>query len=78
MLVNQFQSLVFNCAGNAQIGYQCMYASDLAPAGKIRGAAILEAFNYHTGLESQWVGIMIEIIMGYRVVGYLVLVIKKT
>ena len=77
MLVNQFQSRVFDCAGDAQTGYQCMYPSDLSPVGKIRGAAILEAFNYHTGLESEWVGIMIGIIFGYRVLGYLVLVIKK-
>jgi ABC-type multidrug transport system permease subunit len=53
MLVNELQSRVFDCAGNAQTGYQCMYPSDLAPAGKVRGTAILEAFNYHTGLESE-------------------------
>ncbi|PMD46828.1 putative ATP-binding cassette transporter [Hyaloscypha variabilis F] len=77
MLVNEFQSRVFDCAGDAQTGYQCMYPSDLSSVGKIRGTAILEAFNYHTGLESEWVGIMIGIIFGYRVLGYLVLVIKK-
>ena len=78
MLVNEFQTRIFDCAGNAETGYQCMYPSDLAPEGKIRGTAILEAFNYHTGQESQWVGIMIGIIFGYRILGYLVLVIKKT
>jgi ABC-type multidrug transport system permease subunit len=77
MLVNEFQSRVFDCAGNSQAGYQCMYPSDLSPVGKIRGTAVLEAFNYHTGLESEWVGIMIGIILGYRALGYLVLVIKK-
>ena len=78
MLVNEFQTRIFDCAGNTETGYQCMYPSDLAPEGKIRGTAILEAFNYHTGQESQWVGIMIGIIFGYRILGYLVLVIKKT
>lgn len=78
MLVNEFKHRVFDCAGDAQTGYQCMYPSDLAPIGKIRGTAILEAFNYHTGLEGTWLGIMIGIIVGYRVLGYLVLVIKKT
>ncbi|PVH81201.1 putative ATP-binding cassette transporter [Cadophora sp. DSE1049] len=78
MLVNEFQTRIFDCAGDVQTGYQCMYPSDLVPEGKIRGTAILEAFNYHTGQESQWVGIMIGIIFGYRMLGYLVLVIKKT
>ncbi len=78
MLVNEFENRVFDCAGNAQTGYQCMYQSDLASVGKIRGTAVLEAFNYHTGLEGEWLGIMIGIIVGYRFLGYLVLVIKKT
>ena len=78
MLVNDFGNRVFDCAGNAQTGYQCMYQSDLAPVGKIRGTAVLEAFNYYTGLEAEWVGIMVGIIAGYRILGYLVLVVKKT
>jgi ATP-binding cassette, subfamily G (WHITE), member 2 len=78
MLVNQFKDQVFDCAGTAETGYQCMYQSDLASVGKIRGTAILDAFNYKTGLEGQWIGIMIGIIAGYRLLGYLVLVIKKT
>ncbi len=78
MLVNEFENRTFDCAGSAQSGYQCMYQSDLASVGKIRGTAILDAFNYHTGLEGQWIGIMIGIIAGYRILGWLVLVLKKT
>ena len=55
-----------------------MYESDLAAVGQIRGTAVLETFNYHTGLEGTWVGIMVGIIAGYRILGYLVLVLKKT
>ncbi len=78
MLVNEFQNRTYNCAGSAEKGWQCMYDSDLASVGKIRGTAILEAFNYQTGLEGTWIGIMIGIIAGYRILGWLVLVIKKT
>ncbi|KAI9806631.1 MAG: hypothetical protein M1825_006088 [Sarcosagium campestre] len=78
MLVNEFEHRTFDCAGNAQEGYQCMYQSDLAPVGKIRGTAVLQAFNYHGGLQGEWVGIMIAIILGYRTLGWLVLVLKKT
>ncbi|KAI9808814.1 MAG: hypothetical protein M1827_007189 [Pycnora praestabilis] len=77
MMVNEFEGRTFDCAGNAQSGYQCMYQSDLASVGKIRGTAILEAFNYHPGLEGEWIGIMIAIIAGYRILGWLVLVLKK-
>lgn len=78
MLVNEFAHRTFDCAGNAKDGYQCMYASDLAPVGKIRGSAVLEAFGYREGRQGMWVGIMIAIILGYRVLGWLVLVWKKT
>ena len=78
MLVNEFENRTFDCAGSAQTGYQCMYQSDLASVGKIRGTAILQAFNYRTGLEGEWIGIMIGIIAGYRILGWLVLVLKKT
>lgn len=78
MLVNEFENRTFDCAGSAASGYQCMYQSDLASVGKIRGTAILQAFNYKTGLEGEWIGIMIGIIAGYRILGWLVLVLKKT
>lgn len=78
MLVNEFKDRTFDCAGSAQSGYQCMYQSDLAPVGQIRGTAILDAFGYSTGLEGTWFGIMVGIIAGYRILGWLVLLLKKT
>ncbi len=78
MMVNEFGSRNFDCAGSSQSGYHCMYESDLASVGKIRGTAILEQFGYTTGLQGEWIGIMIGIIAGYRILGWLVLVIKKT
>jgi ABC-type multidrug transport system permease subunit len=78
MMVNEFKDRIFDCAGNAQTGYQCMYQSDLASVGQIRGTAILDVFGYSTGLEGTWIGIMIGIIAGYRILGWLVLVLKKT
>ena len=78
MMVNEFRSRNFDCAGSPQSGYHCMYDSDLASIGKIRGTAILEQFGYRTGLQGEWIGIMIGIIAGYRILGWLVLVIKKT
>ncbi|OBT84674.1 hypothetical protein VE02_07846 [Pseudogymnoascus sp. 03VT05] len=78
MMVNEFESRNFDCAGSATSGYSCMYQSDLASVGKIRGTTILAQFGYRTGLQGEWIGIMIGIIAGYRILGWLVLVIKKT
>ncbi|TVY28381.1 ABC transporter G family member, partial [Lachnellula hyalina] len=78
MMVNEFERRDFDCAGSAAAGYSCMYQSDLASVGKIRGTTILAQFGYRTGLQGEWLGIMIGIIAGYRILGWVVLVIKKT
>ncbi|KAJ9419414.1 P-loop containing nucleoside triphosphate hydrolase protein [Fusarium oxysporum] len=74
-----FQAYVFQeyaCAKTPQ-GYQCMYYSDLNSAGKIRGTAVLDNFSISMGLEGTWVGILIGIIAGYRLLAYLVLIWRK-
>lgn len=78
MMGNEFEHRTFDCAGSAEAGYQCMYQSDLAPVGQIRGTAILDAFGHSTGLEGTWVGIMAGIITGYGILDWLVLILKKT
>lgn len=52
-----------------------MYPSDLQSHGKIRGTAILDAYEYShdEGKLWEWFGIMLAIIVGYRILGYLVL-----
>jgi hypothetical protein len=47
------------------------------PLGKIRGTAVLDAYNYSTNRVGEWVGIMVVIIAAYRVLGFAVLWIKK-
>jgi ABC-type multidrug transport system ATPase subunit len=80
MLVNQFRSTIWDCAKSSKTGeYQCMYPSDLQAEGKIRGTAVLEAFKYSwsDGVIGKWIGLMFAIILVYRVLGYVVLVLKK-
>jgi ABC-type multidrug transport system permease subunit len=78
MMVNEFEGRDFDCAGSAISGYSCTYQSDLASVGKIRGTSILAQYGYSTGRQREWIGIMIGIIAGYRILGWLALVIKKT
>jgi hypothetical protein len=80
MMVNQFRSTIWDCAISSDSNkYQCMYPSDLQSQGKIRGTAVLDAYKYSWSDDKigQWIGIMFAIILAYRILGYVVLVIKK-
>ena len=73
MMVNEFKARDFDCAVGPDGGHQCMYASDLNSEGKIRGTDILKMFDINPRIEGTWVGIMIGIIAGYKLLTYLVL-----
>jgi len=77
MMVNQFKNTIYSCDSTVD-GYQCMYPSDLQTQGKIRGTAVLDAYHYThaTGKQWEWVGIMLAIIVVYRILGYLVLLLR--
>lgn len=77
MMVNEFKDREYRCAEPSPGQYQCQYPSDLNAEGKIRGTDVLRQFSIETGLEGTWVGIMIGIIAGYRLLAYVVLVIRK-
>jgi ABC-type multidrug transport system permease subunit len=76
LMVNEFKARVFDCDKTAD-GYQCMYSSALEAQGKIDGRAVLENFRIAQGKEGLWIGIMIAIIAGYRILGYFTLVLKR-
>ncbi|KAJ9607414.1 hypothetical protein H2200_008487 [Cladophialophora chaetospira] len=80
MMVNQFRSTTWDCAReSASGGYQCMYPSDLQSQGKIRGTAVLQAYKYSwsDSKVGEWIGIMFAIILAYRILGYLILMLRK-
>ena len=80
MMVNEFSRRTYSCAHDptSASGYQCMYPSDLASEGKIRGTAVLEFYGYATGRQGKWVGILIVIIFVYRMLAWAVLHYRKT
>jgi hypothetical protein len=77
MMVNEFKDRIYGCAETSPGQYQCMYASDLNAEGKIKGTAVLESFAIGLGHEAEWVGLVIAIIAGYRLLAYLVLRLRK-
>jgi ABC-type multidrug transport system permease subunit len=82
MFVNEFEKRTYDCqkisdGTNGSGQYYCMYPSDLNSEGKIRGTDVLKSFDYSTGQQGTWIGITIGIILGYRVLAYLALKLRK-
>jgi hypothetical protein len=77
MMVNEFKHRIYSCGETTPGDYHCMYASDLNAVGKIRGSAVLENFGIVLDHEGLWVGIIIAIIVAYRMMAYLVLRLRR-
>lgn len=54
-----------------------MYASSLQDEGKIEGAAVLRSFGYGRKREGIWIAILLAIIVGLRLLAWVVLKLKK-
>ncbi|KAL6856410.1 P-loop containing nucleoside triphosphate hydrolase protein [Trichoderma novae-zelandiae] len=77
MMVNEFGRRDYSCDETSEGQYQCSYPSDLNSIGRIRGTDVLRQFSIDIGQEGAWIGIMIGIIAGYRLLAYVVLVLRK-
>ena len=79
MMVNEFQGREYDCdpvpSGD---GCHCMYVSRLQDQCKLDGRDVLEFYGYNPNKVGQWVGIMIAIIVVYRLLGWVVLYLKRT
>lgn len=55
-----------------------MYPSDLMSDGKIRGSAVVESYRYGHGGggHGKLIGIMMAIIVVYRLLGYVALLVR--
>ncbi|KIL95321.1 hypothetical protein FAVG1_00057 [Fusarium avenaceum] len=73
MMVNEFSDRVYSCGE----GCNCMYKSSLADQCKIDGHAVLEQYGYSTGHLGRNVGIMVSIIVGYRLAAWAVLKLRR-
>lgn len=73
MMVNEFAGRVYECAE----GCACMYQTELASQCLIAGEGVLAQYGYESGYLGKNVGVMIGIIAGYRIAGWLVLMWRK-
>lgn len=73
MMVNEFAERSYSCGDRCH----CMYQTALASKCRISGAGILELYGYKTGKTGEWVGILLAIVFGYRLLGWLAMVVRK-
>ena len=57
--------------------YLGMWQTDLADQCLIRGQGVLDQYGYKPGYMGKDVGIMMGIIVGYRIAGWIVLKLKR-
>ena len=72
MMVNEFGGRKYGCGD----GCACMY-----PTGglqcEIPGESVLSGYGYQAGNTGKWVGIMLGIILGYRIAGFVVVYFRR-
>jgi hypothetical protein len=73
MMVNEFAGRTYDC----DPGCHCMYQTDLASECKISGLGVLEQYGYKTGRTGEWVGILLAIVLGYRLLGLGAMMLRK-
>ncbi|KAL1306206.1 hypothetical protein AAFC00_004304 [Neodothiora populina] len=80
MMVNEFGYRDYSCPKDerAPNGCLCMYESDLQDQCMIRGTAVLKQYGYGTDDTGKWVGILLGIIAAYRLLGWVVLYIRRS
>lgn len=79
MMINEFADRVYECApapGGAG-GCACMFMTELADQCKIAGQGVLDQYGYKPGHMGRDIGIMMGIIAGYRIAGWIVLTLRK-
>lgn len=73
MMVNEFSERTYSCDNTCH----CMILTDLAPVCRISGLGVLEQYGYKTRRTGEWVGILLAIVLGYRLLGWAAMVLRK-
>src|SRR3569833_2407398 len=73
MLGNEFADRNYSCGDSCQ----CMFVTPLVDQCMIAGQGVPDQYGYKPGHTGRNVGIMIAIIAGYRIAGWIVLELKK-
>ena len=74
MMINEFKSRTYDCGE----GCVCMYQSDLSSQCSIPGQAVLDTYQYYWDNTNLWIGILLCIVLGYRLLTLGILWLKRT
>lgn len=74
MMVNQFQHTTYSCSD----GCHCMYATELESQCRIAGSGILQSYGYSANKRGEWIGILVGIIVAYRLMAWAALHLRRT
>jgi len=77
MMVNEFADREYECQKLADGQNYCMYPPTTPGGDRIAGTQVLDAFGYPTGRTGRWIGYLLLIILGYRLLGLLVLYVRR-
>ena len=83
MMINEFQGRKFECRNIYGDCVSCMYEPDKGPVTsgqcpRTDGQAILNSYQYSWDNTNLWIGILLCIVLGYRLLTLMVLYIKRT
>lgn len=73
MMVGEFKDRTYSC-GN---GCRCMYSSPLEQQCQVAGTAVLQQYGYGNDKRGMWVGILIAIVVAYRLIGLAIMYVQK-
>ena len=81
MMVNEFAARVYECAPriaatDGGVDCSCMYPTVLADQCLIAGQGVLDQYGYEPGHLGRNVGILLGIVLGYRIAGWVVLKVR--
>jgi hypothetical protein len=77
MMVNEFRNRAYECDRMSDGSCHCLYVTELQDNCQIDGRGVLESYGYNVEKTGLWVGILIGIIAAYRILGWLVLYLRK-
>jgi ABC-type multidrug transport system ATPase subunit len=73
MMVNEFAHRTYSCGADCQ----CMYQTHMVDTCSFSGLAVLDQYGYKTGRTLEWAGILMAIVLGYRLLGWAILWARK-
>ena len=72
MMVNEFQGRVYTCGTDCH----CSYFTP-GQTCQIAGETVLESYEYSLGKQGEWAGILVSIIVVYRLLSWGVLWLRR-